>query len=102
MEKLTKEQDETLEAIYSIIYEELRKVEAIVNVSREGLINIHGDFNKNINSYDVDSTLQAIQDLLSPLLSEVCEASCNANYFLWDRENKNSYDLWRKVDMLKS
>jgi len=98
MSKLTKEQSELLEATYSVIYEELRKVQSLVNISREGFINVHGEFNKNINSYDIDATLQAMQDLLTPVVSEVCEAAAIPDYFLWERDHKNSYDLWKKVD----
>ena len=93
---------EVLETTYQVISDELQKALAILSVTRKSMFGKYDGMREDINPYDIDCLFATMQDILVPLSDEIAEAACNAEYFLWDKKNKNKNIIWDKVEDLLS
>ena len=75
-------QIEIIEKTFDRHYSNIKKAASFINLAKESLINVHGGFNPNITPDEINDILQAIQELLDPTCSFMCELTVNGEFLL--------------------
>lgn len=86
-----------LESFFDCVYEAIANIQSVNNMTRGAISNA----NKKVCLDDVKRSLKILDGLTKPLLDEMVELSCNANYLTLDKKEKNApTGLWDNVDTL--
>lgn len=98
IEPFTEEQIEIIEKTFDKFYPNIQRAAYLVKLTKESLINVHGEFNKNITPDEVEETLSMANELLTPVQNLLSELSLNGGYLLWAH---NLEDINMKVEVTK-
>lgn len=85
LDNFTETQEKLIEQTFDKYRIDLKKASSFIKLTNESLINVHGEYNPNIEPDEIDDILKTIQELLEPLNSFLCELSVNGNFLLCER-----------------
>jgi hypothetical protein len=97
-QKFTDEQIEIIEKTFKKFYPNIQRAAYLVKLTKESLVNVHGEFNKNITPDEVEETLSMANELLTPVQNLLSELSLNGGFLLWPH---NLEDINMKVEVTK-
>lgn len=97
-QKFTDEQIEIIEKTFKKFYPNIQRAVYLVKLTKESLINVHGQFNSSITPDEVEETLNMANELLTPVQNLLSELSLNGGFLLWT-DNLENIDM--KVEVTK-
>lgn len=92
IEKFTDLQIKVIEETFDKYYSNVRRAASFINLAKESLINVHGEFNSKITLDEISDILQSSKEFLEPIQTLMGELSVNGDYLLWE-DNLNNINF---------
>lgn len=84
IKKFTEEQEDIIEKTFKRVSSNSLRAKFLIDLVKESLINIHGEFNQNVSAEHISEILTLTKDLLDPVDELVSELSMSGGYLLWE------------------